>query len=435
MPESRHQGLAGLVARLGLALLVLAYGVYISGLFNRGINGRWIAFGLALHALPLVAQLARSGAVRIYGLWFGVFLVVQSLGVLVLPEEIRHFRTLPAHMDTRVDVRGDGIPGIGGVQHVTTDAKGFRAVPPVDYARKRGVRIFAIGGSTTEQIYLDDEATWTHLLQRGLERTLGRPVEVISTGVAGLRAIHHLATLKEVLDYQPDMALFLIGVNDWVLHIRQNFGSRHYHALGPDNLMFRQSMLGQAIHNGYMRLKRWLRPRDASGGIRVDRGEYFADQRNSLGRPDVRMFRPAAVRPGYARALAEISTTCRDAALACVFITQPSGYMPAAGEEFRRSFWGTPPNEPYTLDFESMVHIAALYNDFLVDFAARSGHAAIDLAAAVSPGAENYYDEVHFNTRGARFVAAYLVPRLSNLIAGGSAAPAAATGASQGEGE
>lgn len=431
MAESVSMGRVAPVARYALALAVLGYGVYSSGLFNQGINARWIAFALLLHAVPLLAQLVRSGAVRIYGLWFGVFLVVQALGVLLLPAEIRHLRTLPADMDERVDVRGDGIPGIGGVQHVTTDSKGFRAVPPVDYARKRGYRIFAIGGSTTEQILLDDEATWTHLLRQGLERTLGRPVEVINTGVAGLRAIHHLATLKHVLDYQPDMALFLVGVNDWVLHIRQHFGSRHYHALGPDGHIFRWTMLGQALNIGYMRLKRWVGPPGAPGETRVDRGEYFASQRNSLGRPEVRSFRPAAVTPAYARQLAEISTVCHEAGLVCVFITQPSGYVPEASEAFRRSFWATPPNEPYTLDFESLVHIAELYNDFLVDFADRNGHAVIDLAAVISPGRENYYDEVHFNTRGSRYVANYLVQPLGEVIARGRAAPAEAAGGGQ----
>jgi hypothetical protein len=97
------------------------------------------------------------------------------------------------------------VPGIEGVQRVTTDEKGFRVIPPVDYAAKRGLRVFAIGGSTTEEIGLDDRATWTHLLQENLEERLGRDVEVINTGVAGIRARHHLATLREVLRYRPDL--------------------------------------------------------------------------------------------------------------------------------------------------------------------------------------------------------------------------------------
>ena len=111
-----------------------------------------------------------------------------------VPDGARHASSVPAMsggpkgesyerlcaLDVTVNVIGNAIPGIHGLQHITTDAKGFRVTPPIDYGTKRGLRIFAIGGSTTEQIYLDDKATWTYLLQTKLARALGRPVEVIN---------------------------------------------------------------------------------------------------------------------------------------------------------------------------------------------------------------------------------------------------------------
>jgi hypothetical protein len=32
--------------------------------------------------------------------------------------------------------------------------------------------------------------------------------------LAGTRALHHLVMLRHILDYSPDCAMFLIGVND-----------------------------------------------------------------------------------------------------------------------------------------------------------------------------------------------------------------------------
>ena len=49
--------------------------------------------------------------------------------------------------------------------------------------------------------------------------------EVINTGVSGLRANNHIATLKKILKYNPDMAIFLIGINDWNHDIKHNHKS------------------------------------------------------------------------------------------------------------------------------------------------------------------------------------------------------------------
>ena len=43
--------------------------------------------------------------------------------------------------------------------------------------------------------------------------------EIINFGVAGLRSMHHYYTLKRNLSSKPDLAIFLLGVNDWNYHI------------------------------------------------------------------------------------------------------------------------------------------------------------------------------------------------------------------------
>ena len=68
----------------------------------------------------------------------------------------------------------------------------------------------------------------------------------------------------------------------------------------------------------------------------------------------------------------------------------------------------TPPNEDYTLDLTSMGGIADLYNQHLIRFARKQGHDLIDLAAAMPANFESFYDDVHFNTEGARRVAQVL---------------------------
>jgi hypothetical protein len=131
------------------------------------------------------------------------------------------YLTLPANLDYRLEVDGDGMPGFTGVQNISTDALGFRTTKKIDYQNKgNAYRVFTIGGSTTEEIYTDDQKTWSALLEGHLAKTLGKEVEVINTGFAGLRAPHHYKTLEHILRYKPDAAIFLMGINDWNHHIK-----------------------------------------------------------------------------------------------------------------------------------------------------------------------------------------------------------------------
>ena len=42
-----------------------------------------------------------------------------------------------------IDVRGDGMPGIQGIQRITTDARGYRVNRAIDYQHPAGLRVFA----------------------------------------------------------------------------------------------------------------------------------------------------------------------------------------------------------------------------------------------------------------------------------------------------
>jgi hypothetical protein len=79
---------------------------------------------------------------------------------------------------------------------------GHRTNGPIDYSTKPagGLRI-AIGGSTTEEILLDDRKTWPSLLGAHLEKTLARKIEVINTALAGTRTEQQFAAFRDSAAY------------------------------------------------------------------------------------------------------------------------------------------------------------------------------------------------------------------------------------------
>lgn len=189
--------------------------------------------------------------------------------------------TLTPNYFTRVQVVGDVMPGFSGVQTISTDSKGYRTNTPVDYENKPAgtLRIFAIGGSTTEELALGDEKTWMTLMGRILEERTGRRVEAINTGVSGLRADHHVATLQKIESYAPDLVVVMMGVNDWNRHIKTG-GSAYFETFYDllEHVDVRKSLLAEEYRGAAHVLLSRMRKESSSAEPRPADGSYLSNQ-------------------------------------------------------------------------------------------------------------------------------------------------------------
>mgnify|MGYP002029594213 FL=1 len=86
-------------------------------------------------------------------------------------------------------------------------------------------------------------------------------------------------------------------------------------------------------------------------------------------------------------------------------MTQPTAYQLEAEKEIKDRLWMVPPNRDYALDFDSMVHIAELYNNYLIGFSKENKFPYCDLASQIKPSVDNFIDDCHFNLLGAKNVA------------------------------
>ena len=89
---------------------------------------------------------------------------------------------------------------------------GFRGE---DYAQSDDrLRVFAVGGSTTECLYLGEGRTWVDLLETRLQRNFSR-VWVNNAGLDGHSTFGHQILLDDyIASYEPDLLIYLTGIND-----------------------------------------------------------------------------------------------------------------------------------------------------------------------------------------------------------------------------
>ena len=99
------------------------------------------------------------------------------------------------------------------------DEFGFRG----NYKNISDVRILTIGGSTTDERWIDENLTWSHMLQKKLENTYIN-IKVANAGVMGQSTIGHLKNFEiwfsEIPNLNPEYFIYYIGINDSILLLK-----------------------------------------------------------------------------------------------------------------------------------------------------------------------------------------------------------------------
>lgn len=106
----------------------------------------------------------------------------------------------------------EGLPLIDSIIHFSTNNYGYRGhellIPKPDSI----YRVFLVGGSTTECIYIDDSKSNNTLMEQYLKPVNG---EVFNAGKAGDFTTDHIAMIAHrILHLEPDVIVLFCGIND-----------------------------------------------------------------------------------------------------------------------------------------------------------------------------------------------------------------------------
>ncbi len=310
------------------------------------------------------------------------------------------------------------LPGMESEGVFSTDSQGFRTSRRVDYRVKdeRARRIFLVGGSTTEQLYIDDIKTTGALLESmlaGLAAGADTTFEVVNTGKSGLKSIDHYFLLEEILKFQPDVVVVLAGandMNDFLRTLGENaddarlFASRarnSIHYLVSRSQIIRRIYYLQAIWSGVRR-----------GDVLDLSGKNYEEKRRlrqsltAVPLPEKLKSPPAY----FAENIDAIIGLARENGVQLVLLTQPALYLDELSPELDRLLWMTP-GGPLRFSNRDMAFVLERFNDVL---RARAGDGVevVDLARLLPKDARVFYDDFHFNLGGAERVARLIAERL-----------------------
>jgi lysophospholipase L1-like esterase len=286
-------------------------------------------------------------------------------------------------------------------------------------------RILAVGGSTTECLFLNQDETWPYRLQTALTSP-GRRVHVGNVGKSGHTTRQHVLQVEHLLRQHPDVRVvtLLAGVND-VQHVLAAEPVAH----GPFDAsdyakaftIYPDALAAPAGAPFYERTRLFRLVHPAPPGQALTRalvqdpeGRFYEQFRT------IRRFAPKVdVLPDLSEALAEyrhnleaIADLAARRSVRVVMITQPSLWRRDLPPDLDSLLWfGWVRGSRAYYGIAALAEAMDRFNAVLLDVC-RERAECVDLAARLPRDTTVFYDDCHFNENGARLVAAAVAEQI-----------------------
>jgi len=299
------------------------------------------------------------------------------------------------------------LSGMGQMARFTTNNMGFRGPEIIRPKPENEYRVFMVGGSTTECVYLDDTLAVSSVLQDYLNRHLpdSLDVKVYNAGKSGDCSYDHLAMISQrIVHLQPDMIILFCGINDLTaaiyeadyLHMPHLSGAR----ISPAELVKYLLTESQLFRRLYYAYKGIFSP--PSGDDLLTSISFKSNYREK-----VRMRKaasPAQIPPRtdlepYVKNLESIAGLACIHGFRLILMTQATTYDSQTDPRTSQWIWGTYKNG-VTYREEDIAMAMRSYNKAMREVARNHNIPIFDLALLMPKSLDYFYDDCHFNIEG-----------------------------------
>ncbi len=335
---------------------------------------------------------------------FGGWVFGENYGTLVIPKNFTRI------FDVHALYGGDRIL-------FKRDAHGLRG----RYQSTSDIDILAIGGSTTNEIFIDEDATWTAVIAREF-KTAGHPITVVNAGVDGQSTAGNIKNFDLWFPKIPGLkaryVLALLGINDAeVVKSGDEYFAGPFQKSKQDRMRdllrpTKQYLINNsALYALFRNLRGMVRARDARL-IHGSRSYDGAQWRAPATPPDIER-RERELGRGldlYAQRLRELARRIRAFGAEPIFVTQARPtYRIVDGRVLGRVGAGGKVELPH---YETLTAV----NRRTMSVCREVGAICIDLAAELPFGDGDHYDDLHTSPKGSEKIGKYLFAKLRPLF-------------------
>lgn len=300
-----------------------------------------------------------------------------------------------------------GLPGMRGPNRFSTNAAGFRGPELVDPKPVDEVRIFLVGGSTTEGFYLDDGQALHSTLAASLQACYpDRRIRVYNAGKSGDRSDDHVAmVVHRIIHAEPDVVVVFAGINDLLAGI-MGYDFRHpAPSVAPPRFGLTHQVRFlvtefQLPRRLYYLAKR-LRPRDEEDALQEIplTSQYASVVALRQAAPELDSMPPVDT-ASYERSLRTLAGAVQANRASIAFMTQQTTW--AGGDSVAAAWHWMRLRDGRAWRADSLDVALEALNRAMRRVAKDVGAPLIDLVALLPKSSRYFYDDVHFNVEGAR---------------------------------
>ena len=335
---------------------------------------------------------------------------VELVWRLYLQNNIKHSLNILADAHIFYDVSSlYGEPG-RQIRYIR-DKNGFRGA----YGSLNDIEMIVMGGSTTDQRYIDDSETWDHVLREKLSAAERRDVIIVNAGVDGQSTYGHLKDFdlwfSQLHEIRPRYILFYVGINDFYTNPGYSYDDLNY----STSSMLQEFFRGSPIYHLYRVTDGMLRAKNsrlAYGGAQIVKATSLAQTTLPL-ISDQQLYETLMARrlDGYKKRLKLLATRTRQLGAEPVFVTQRFySYWKEKGRIVGAADVSLYDGVQY--NGVDMYYMNRLLNKTTMSTCRAIKGVCLDLAADVEFGPGDFYDIFHNTPAGTRKIGEYLSEKL-----------------------
>ena len=292
------------------------------------------------------------------------------------------------------------------------DSDGF--ILPIDKSKSlisEKIKIIFLGGSTTENLYIEEDKRFPALVSDILTKKLNRSVVSLNAGVSGNHSVHSLFTMaSKGLKYSPNYAIFMHAIND-IGHLTK-FSS--YWNGSSSNSVIIDFSPDPSKKNLFNRAARFLKNLFIPNlwslispyYERIIQAKKTENSKNkSKKSANISNEEKASILKEFRSSLLSFVSLTRAWGVEPILLTQMNR-LNIQEEKIRDSY--SNPN----LNFESFVSLYNEFNEITRKVALALDITLIDLDLKLSDNAELIYDSVHLTEKGNILVAEIIAERI-----------------------
>jgi hypothetical protein len=311
--------------------------------------------------------------------------------------------------DLTYDV-GDLYPADNKQIRYKRDSYGLRG----NYGTPDQIDILTVGGSTTDQRFISEGATWQDVMQREFAAH-GKTVRVANAGVDGQSTYGHIKDFDWWFPYIPNLKvryfLFYIGNNDFHKEANNEYDDLYNRPTSTFGRLKEPIKERSVFYQWY---RTWQGISAARSSKVGHRSVNFQNQQ-WVEAPRVTNHRELIERrlPGYEQRLKVLDERVRQLGGLPIYVTQPTRRC----KKVNGKTVGVAETETFEgieIDGVDSCIMMQMLNNKTMEFCRKAGGICVDLATELELEDGDFYDFYHNTPRGAEKIGVYLYQKLQD---------------------